>query len=86
MTRGATIGVDQEAPYGKLIVWPTRQNKVPFDVKKENEVLLDARHEFIDENQASTSVVVPNEGTILEMPQIFKHLLKKTIEKVSKLE
>ena len=88
MTRGgAAPGEDQEAPYGQVRVWPTQQKKASFYVHKEKEVFLDARHEFVDGNQASTSTVVANEGPILEMPQIFEQLFqKKQPEKVSKLK
>ena len=55
--------------------------------KKEKEVLMDARHQFINRNQASNYTVVPSEGPIVDMPQRFKQLFqKKPIEKVSKLK
>ena len=48
---------------------------------------MDARHEFIDKNDTSTSVVVQNEGLIQDMPQIFEQIFrKKPITKVSKLK
>ena len=47
---------------------PTQQNKEPFDVMKEKEIFLDARHDFVDKNKAMTSDKL-NERPILEMPQ-----------------
>ena len=65
----------------------TKQKKVTFDVQKENEVFLETQHEFVDENQAPTSTVVPNEGLILEIPQRFEHLFQKKLTRnISKLK
>ena len=64
------------------------QNKVSFDVQKEKGVFFDAHNEFIDRNQALSSTTVPilDNGTILEMPQIFDQLFERnTTKKVIKL-
>ena len=56
-----------------------------MDIQKEKELFLDARQEFIDINQALTSVALPPE--ILGMPQRFDQLFqKKPMGKVSKLK
>ena len=75
VTRGGTVKrVDHEAPYWQSRVWSAQQKKEYFDVQKEKEVFLDAWHKFIDENRVSTFAIVPtsSEGSILEMPKIFK--------------
>ena len=75
VTRGGVAsGADQEAPYRQIRVRLAQQNKGPFYFHKEKEVLLYARHEFVDGNQDQTSVVVPSEGPILDMPQRKNYL------------
>ena len=74
---GVVTRAYQETPYGQPRVWPRTKNKEPFDVQKENEIFLDARHEFLNGNQASTSSTEPKEGQILQMSQRFDQLFQK---------
>ena len=80
-------GGDQEAPYEQLRVQLAQQNKVSFDIQKEKEVYFDCWHELVDRNKELTSMVVLNEGPILEMPQWFEKLFQgKLTKKVGKLK
>ena len=72
ITRGVSMGEDQEEPYRQPRVHLIVQKKAPFDVQNEREILLDSQQEFVHRNQASTSG-----RPILEMLEIFYQLLQK---------
>ena len=40
---------------------------------------MNARHEFVNENQVLNFIVVPNEGPILDIPQRFEQLFQKKL-------
>ena len=60
---------------------PATQKKAPLDFQQENEVFLEARQDFIDTNQPSTS------GQVIVMPKRFEQLIRKPpMKKVSKIK
>ena len=77
---------DQGSQLENPKVWPMAENKLPFDIQKENDVFFYVQNNFMDWNCASMffDILLFDDGPVLEIPPSFDQpLQRKTIEKVS---